>query len=523
MSKPEMKHQRVIGLSLALALLFALAAAFFAVTSQSLWIDEANSAVKAIAPRWKDFLEAMHTERGSDLQMPLYMAALWAWEKIVGSSEFALRAMNIPMFVIALATVAFALSTQSGLRTSFCIFATVSPMAWAYLDEARPYILQFMCSTMIMVGLVNLSMEGRRASLRNAALVSCGILLLCGSSLMGVIYSFLFGLAFVVMWLKVEPITATIRRPGIWALALGAVIVLAFLASYYMWTLNVGARASGVGRTNPMSMGFCAYELLGFSGLGPGRAELRDNPNGALRQFIPLLALQALTLGAFLVTSIKWVTPAISGPRLGALIPITASVVASAVAVTLIGIIADFRIIGRHLMPLLPFFLLAMSWCAWILWIRRGVFTRGIVVAILAVSLVSSLSLRLSTRFAKDDYRNAAATAREALAAGKIVWWAADGAGASYYDVALTDDSGTMGCQKSDGIKNPFVDSYTGSAYIAAKITKNRLESLPQADIVILSKNDVYDPAGNLRAWMDINNFKKSASYQSFGIWKRIP
>ena len=44
----------------------------------------------------------MGSDRGSDLQMPLYMLMLWGWEKIFGRPEFALRAMNIPLFVIAL-------------------------------------------------------------------------------------------------------------------------------------------------------------------------------------------------------------------------------------------------------------------------------------------------------------------------------------------------------------------------------------------------------------------------------------
>ena len=60
-------------------LLIAGATAFLAVSSQSLWIDEANSAVKAIVPTWSEFVAKMSVERGSDLQMPGYMILLWIW------------------------------------------------------------------------------------------------------------------------------------------------------------------------------------------------------------------------------------------------------------------------------------------------------------------------------------------------------------------------------------------------------------------------------------------------------------
>ena len=144
-----------------------------------------------------------------------------------------------------------------------------------------------------------------RPSLRQAAMVFAGIVLLCGSSLLGVIYSFFFGLAFLAIWLGRESFPASLRRPGLWILVLPAAVVLAGLATYYFWTLQVGARASGVGKTNAMSMAFCAYELLGFTGAGPGRAALRENPIGALRPFIFPIALYGGILAVFLVASLK--------------------------------------------------------------------------------------------------------------------------------------------------------------------------------------------------------------------------
>jgi len=536
--------------------------ALFSVSSQSLWIDEANSAVKAVQPTWGSFVQAMRSERGSDLQMPLYMGALWGWDKMAGSSEYALRAMNIPLFIAAIATALWGLSTPVGIRAWFCLFAVCSPMVWTYLDEARPYILQFFCSTLVMVGLVNLGSEQGRPGLRQAALVFAGIVLLCGSSLLGVIYSFFFGLAFLAIWLGRESFPASLRRPGLWILVLPAAVVLAGLATYYFWTLQVGARASGVGKTNAMSMAFCAYELLGFTGAGPGRAALRENPIGALRPFIFPIALYGGILAVFLVASLKYLRAFFSRAAILPGIPIrsdtpkpasalllegrppcrpwietdrtepvppnasrlaprflTLAVLASAVTVIGLGVAADFRVIGRHLMPLLPFLLLGMAGLASVLWSGGG--RRGIVAAVLLAGLFSCISLRLSPRFAKDDYRSAAAVVRSAVSVGSTVWWAADMAGANYYGVFPAENS-----VKTDGWKSSMrritrdPDSQPASAIFIMNATPEELASLPKPDVIILSKADIYDGAGALREWMEINGFCISKFFPAFTVWK---
>ncbi|MFZ9933737.1 MAG: hypothetical protein ACO3G9_11150, partial [Chthoniobacterales bacterium] len=114
----------------------AVAVCFFAISSHSLWIDEANSAMKAMAPDLRRFLALMCSERGSDLQMPLYMLMLWGWEKLFGHSEFALRALNIPFFAAAIGTATASLKLPLPTRLFFALFACCSAFVWAYLDEA---------------------------------------------------------------------------------------------------------------------------------------------------------------------------------------------------------------------------------------------------------------------------------------------------------------------------------------------------------------------------------------------------
>src|SRR5690242_17894545 len=91
------------GVSLWILLGLSLLVSFFAINNQSLWIDEALTAVKAKEPTLAGWCQAMAGEKASDLQMPLYMLYVWVCEKVFGSSEWALRSANIPWFMLGLA------------------------------------------------------------------------------------------------------------------------------------------------------------------------------------------------------------------------------------------------------------------------------------------------------------------------------------------------------------------------------------------------------------------------------------
>ncbi len=497
--------------------LFLVVMSIVAVSGQSLWIDEANSAVKAIQPTGEAFVNAMRDERGSDLQMPLYMLSLWGWEKLVGPSEYALRSMNIPIFLAGISMVFAFLSCPGENRFAFGLFSICSPMVWAYLDEARPYILQFTAATWVMVGLVNLSRKSAgEPSLRDAVLTFSGILLLSASSLMGVIFSFFFGVAFLWLWLRIEPLSASLRRPLLWFLAIGVAAILSVLAIYYIWTLGSGARASGVGHTGVLSLAFCAYELLGFSGFGPGRFALRESPVKAIVPFLPLLFIYAAILAAFLLYLVISTRHALLKGLAGRYLPIALAVLASLATVCALGFVEHFRVVGRHLMPILPFLIFAISQSAFAMWKHGGFFPRTLVVAVLLSGLFSSLSLRFSARFKKDDYRSAATIARQLLGQGKSVWWAADPAGARYYGVAVS--------LRPDG--SPDVNSrgrsqeQTSGAFYVANLVPAALSQLPQPAMVILSKTDIYDGAGHLRSWAGQNSFTIQEVFPAFQIFR---
>ncbi len=488
----------------------AIVVGLMAVTSQSLWIDEANSAIKAMAPTFTDFVDGMTSDRGSDLQMPLYMVMLWGWEKVFGHSEFALRAMNIPLFLFALAVAAGAWRTTASQRVFFVALSCSSAFLWAYLDETRPYILQFLGATVCTISLANTASSNTPPHDRDIGLFAFGLVVLCGSSLLGVVSAFWLSLTFLVISLKRQSLGALLGRPAVRTVALSAIPVLLFLGLYYVWTLTVGARASSVGQTGPLSLGFAAYELLGMAGWGPGRGELRSSWQ-TLLPFTPVLAVLSITLGLLLcsgyVTIIRRKGPFTANTSLLVFLAAPVAVFLSSI---LIGIFGHFRVVGRHLTPLAPFLILVMAVGADSLWhARHRITCRTIVCFALLAMLGSALFCRLNDRHAKDDYRSAASFAHEILANGGTVWWAADPAGANYYGLDIGPPQSQQ--TKPDPSVLPVFN-----------LTAVRLAHLPCPELVILSKADIYDDRGYLQTWLNEKGYVLKRTIKAFRIFEPV-
>ena len=282
----------------------ATAVGLVAVSTQSLWIDEANSAVKAMAPDWPTFVAAMQKERGSDLQMPLYMFMLWAWEKVFGHSEFALRAMNVPLFAAALAVVGGCWNATVVHRVFFVLFACSSAFLWAYLDEARPYILQFLGATMCVIAMANVAGSPKPVRSSDIILFVLGMTVLCGSSLFGAVSGFWFTAGFALLCLKKQSVRELLPRKDLRTAAAAGLPILLALGVFYYWTLAVGAKASSVGKTGGLNVAHAIYELSGMAGLGPSRTELRESP-AAIIPFAPILATYVCLVGV-LISAWSW-------------------------------------------------------------------------------------------------------------------------------------------------------------------------------------------------------------------------
>lgn len=64
-------------------------------SSESLWIDEGVDSIYAKQENLAARTSHIRSETKSQAQMPLPMLSLWAWAQVAGTSEYALRAVNI--------------------------------------------------------------------------------------------------------------------------------------------------------------------------------------------------------------------------------------------------------------------------------------------------------------------------------------------------------------------------------------------------------------------------------------------
>ncbi len=497
-----------------LALLLGIATALVAVSGQSLWIDEANSALKAITPTWTIFSQTMQTELGSDLQMPLYMLMLWGWEKIFGHSEYALRALNIPLFVFALIVLGSARRLAISTRLFALLFACTSPFLWSYLDEARPYTLQFLAAVTAAVPLINLCLCSEPPPTGDLAIFTAGIVLLCASSLIGVIYSLLFGTAFLLLWIQRESWRSLLARKDLHIAATVGVVLLALLAGYYAWSLHVGAKASSVGRTNAFTIGFALYEFLGFSGFGPARSALRDSPVAAIVPLLPMLTAYLAAWVFFLLIArrgTRFFDISATGHDIsfGIVVPLLIVAAASFVAIVLLGRVGEFRVVGRHFMPLYPFLLIGVSTLATGAWASGRWIPRSAVVLLLLASVASAATYRFAPRHAKDDYRSAAALAREDADKGQVIWWAADRAAANFYQVFPQLMNAEPGFETNERTQ----------VFMANNRSAEYLKRLPAPTLVILSKPDINDGNGCLREFLVTRNYKVTEQLPAFKIY----
>ncbi len=156
-----------------------------AISWQSFWIDEMDSTLAAQQPTLDAFWRDLLGKRGSVLQSPLYMIWIWGCGHIFGTSEVALRAVNLFWFLPGMLALMWSLARHRSLQLATFLVAALSPFAWYYLNEARPYAMQTGTSLVVFASLLRLALnqdEPAREQLWVAGLC-VGSLLLSASSM----------------------------------------------------------------------------------------------------------------------------------------------------------------------------------------------------------------------------------------------------------------------------------------------------------------------------------------------------
>jgi hypothetical protein len=478
-----------------------------AITSQSYWTGEAASLVVAMGKTPAEALKNAQVVGGAALESPIYNLYLFAWHKIFGSGEWAMRASNLPWFALAQLAFLILLRHKPRLAVTACLLSAFSPVVWMYLDETRAYLLQYAAACWLAAGIVRLttSTEPPNFSLQVAGVP---LLLLFSSSPLGALWACGFLLAFSWLWFhasqkdefvpELAPLVGLSRMR--WQLVIGAVLLLAF-AAYYFITWKGLETGETMLKQFTRGVMYVTYEFFGFSGFGPGKLELRTAPIKSILKYVPaLLPLVAciILLGAFMSRHLM-------RQRIPK-VPLVAWLLALAlpgwILLTALFFMAH-RPLPRQFLPALPALILGLAAIMQLAFASKSTIWRFSALALPVLWLGSSLNLRWHPMHAKDDYRNAATLAAAALRENKEVWWAADSATAFIY---------LQGLKLAD---------LPGRLWTMHGPDWNDIRFKFPPRVIIISKPDIYDSRGAVARYAAENQFVPVRRLPAFTILAR--
>jgi hypothetical protein len=169
-----------------------------------------------------------------------------------------------------------------------------------------------------------------------------------------------------------------------------------------------------------------------------------------------------------------------------------------------VGFMVHFRVLGRHCAPMFPPLLFIVGSGVSALIGRDAWTSRAVVFLLLGTSLASCLMLRFSPVHAKEDYRQAAKIASEALKRKQVVWWSAAGPAANAYGVSLF---------RSEPIE--------GRAFWANDISDKVVGRIPTPDLILISKPDTFDRFGAVRRYVYEHGYSPVREFTGFTVWQR--
>jgi hypothetical protein len=113
--------------------------------------------------------------------------------------------------------------------------------------------------------------------------------------------------------------------------------------------------------------------------------------------------------------------------------------------------------------------------------------------------------VRFNPHHSRDDYRGAARIARTAVQEGKTVWWAGDQVVAEYYNVVFcgADPADQRACVVRTNNRD-----------------KRGLEHLPEPDVILISKPELFDTSGAVRSYIDEHRFQLKSHLMAFQVFE---
>lgn len=483
-----------------MALAIALGLVLIMPSTESIWVDEAQTWRYARHNSNQEFWNEFVNDKASETQMPLAMALAWAFGNILGTSEWMLRAPNILWAAGALLCF-YSLGRREKLPL-LPLFLAIQPYLWFYVNEARPYALQIFGGSLLLLALHSLFTKGSKES-GWLFLWGVGSIVTCGSSMLGAIPVACVSLAML----------AHLVKNRYWAekkqvMFFGAFLIpLLALGIYYATTLLRGAGGSKIWQVGPQNLIFSAVEFVGVAGFLPPRQTLREIARGTapLPWDSPLFVANSVGALVFLALLLLFVFHGIRNCKAAPswVIASTLVVLSSGSLLFLAALFVGFPFWGRHLAACFPFFIVVVFWILAQFAKNQLSLSKFLPILFCFALLASSLILRFSPAHRKDDYRSAAKLAQSYLEQGKTVWWAADEPSLLYY---LPEAESHIASQ---------------SLFLAFGSRSTPIEFRKKPDLVLLSKPDIYDQSGSISIFMSENNFNKIYIYKSITAYNQ--
>jgi hypothetical protein len=482
-------------------LLFVVLGGLAMISGDSLWIDELETMRMAQIDVLADAAGAIARSHNSEAQMPGYLMYAWAWEKLAGRNEWALRLSNLPWLLVMVGAAARVSATLK-LRLLVPLLL-VQPFVWAYADELRPYAMQLAGGALSLWAVTQyVDQRGRGAAW--AASLTLAALLMCLASMLGAVATLaVYG---CIAWTGWRRRWAVDRSATVVLIA--GVLLLGALGAYYAQTLMRGAGGAKLWSVGVGNLALVGYEFLGFFGLGPGRDALREAARGggsALAAiYLSYLPMVGSLAACYLLLALSQTTELFrdqSRPRL-TVAAIAAAVLAfNIIGLLILSVIAEWPFWGRHLAPVFVYWVFLLALAAAAAW-RRPLGRLG-VVGLFAALAASSLTLRLAAQHRHDDYRGAARRLEAALDDGRHAWWAARSlADSDLYGKAFRSSAATS---QLTVLFNP--DDPT-------------IAKAPTPDLIIISKRDVYDAAGAVARYIEERGYRLTLELKAFEFWE---
>lgn len=371
--------------------LFALIAFVISINGWSLWLDESSTAYFAEMPDTKAFINSLSNWSGSESQMPCYVFSEFLWAKLFGSSEYALRTLNIVFVLFYLFYFLWLYKRQDIEGTDkrkiqiFVLLTSISPFILYNMNEARVNIALFVFGTICMASLY--------AYCKYENIRDWIICLVC------LVIGFSFNLLFFVIGVPLIILALNHNKRFIfehWKSICICLVPLLIVGAYYLNTLLHG---SGGMREKPgiANIAYAIYEFTGFGGVFLPKNDLRTGGDilGSIKPYIIPTILLVIAYICLVVSYIK------SKCNVKPLILF----VISFIAFVIVAYIANFRFWGRHLFMLYPIFIYTLADAITVIWTKKKL--KWCVCFHLLILLVASLRIISMDCYKKENIKAA--------------------------------------------------------------------------------------------------------------------